>query len=43
MEKKLNGIYTRMLVSDIEQVLETVPHKTAAVPPHTTRHENYQN
>ena len=28
--------------SNIEQVLETAPHKTATVRPATTRHENYQ-
>ena len=27
--------------SNIEQVLEAAPHKTAAVPPTTTHHENY--
>ena len=26
---------------NIEQVLEAVPYKAAAVPPFTTRHENY--
>ena len=26
-----------------EQVLESTPHKTAAVRPPTTHHENYQN
>ena len=30
-------------VSDIEQVLETAPHKAAAERPPTTHHENYQN
>ena len=29
--------------SNIEQVLETAPHKAAAVRPPTTYHENYQN
>ena len=29
--------------SNIEQVLETAPHKTAAIRPLTTHHENYQN
>ena len=29
--------------SNIEQVLEVAPHKTAAVWPPTTHHENYQN
>ena len=29
--------------SNIEQVLETAPHKTTNVRPPTTRHENYQN
>ena len=29
--------------SNIEQVLETVPYKAAAVWPPTTHHENYQN
>ena len=27
----------------IEQILETAPHKTAAVRPPTIHHENYQN
>ena len=40
MEKRLDANYTRML-SNIEQVLETTPHKTAAVRPSTTRDENY--
>ena len=43
MEKKLDGNYTRIPASDIEQVLETVPHKAAAVQPLTTHHESYQN
>ena len=30
-------------VSNIEQVLETAPHKTAALRLPTTRHENNQN
>ena len=29
--------------SDIEQVLEAAPHKTASVWTPTTHHENYQN
>ena len=29
--------------SNIKQVLETAPHKTATVRQPTTRHENYQN
>ena len=29
--------------SNIEQVLEAATHKTAAVRPTTTLHENYQN
>ena len=29
--------------SNIEQVLETAPHKAAAIRPPTTHHENYQN
>ena len=29
--------------SNIEQVLETTPHKAAAIRPPTTHHENYQN
>ena len=41
--------YTRMsriyknAVSCIEQVLDAASHKTAAVRPPTTHHENYQN
>ena len=30
-------------MSNIEQVLEAVPHKAAAVQPPTTHHENYQS
>ena len=40
IEKKLDGNYTRML-RPIEQVLKAAPHKTAAVRPSTTHHENY--
>ena len=29
--------------SNIEQVLETAPHKAAAIQPPTTHHENYEN
>ncbi len=29
--------------SNIEQVMESAPHKAAAVRPPTTHHENYQN
>ena len=29
--------------SNIEEFLETAPHKIATVQPPTTRHENYQN
>ena len=29
--------------SNIEQILETAPHKATAVRPPTTHHENYQN
>ena len=43
MEKKLDGNCTRMLRANIEQVLETTPHKTAVIQPPTTHHENYQN
>ena len=31
------------LKSSIEQVLETAPHKAAAIRQPTTHHENYQN
>ena len=30
-------------VSNIEQVLETTPHKAAAIRPPTTHYENYQS
>ena len=43
MEKKLDGNYTRIVASNIEQVLETAPNKAAAVRSLTTHHENYQN
>ena len=43
MEKKLDGNYTRMFASNIEQVLEAATHKAAAVRPPTTHLENYQN
>ena len=29
--------------SNIEQVMETAPHKTVTVRPPTTHHENYQS
>ena len=38
MEKKLDG---KNAVSNIEQVLEATPHKTAAIQPPTTPHKNY--
>ena len=41
LEKKLDGNYTRMLVQ-FEQVLEVTHHKTTAVRPPTTYHENYK-
>ena len=41
MKKKLDGNYTRMLQSNIEQVLEVAPHKAAALQLVTTYHENY--
>ena len=31
------------VASNIEQVLEATPHKTVAVRPPTTHHENYPN
>ena len=43
MEKQLDGNYAKMLRANIEQILETAPHKTAAVRPLTTHHEIYQN
>ena len=41
-EKAWRQLY-RNAASNIEQVLEVTPHKTAAVRPPTTYHENYQN
>ena len=41
-EKTWQQLHTNA-ASNIEQVLETAPHKTAAVQPPTTCHENYQN
>ena len=40
--KKLDGNYTKNVASFIEQVLEATPHKTAAVWPPTSHHENHQ-
>ena len=43
MEKKTWRQPHKNAASEIEQVLDGVPHKTATVRPPTTRHENYQN
>ena len=43
IEKRLGGNYTRMLASNIEQVLEAALDKAAAVRPPITHHENYQS
>ena len=39
--EKISTVITQKSASDTEQVLETAPHKTAAVWPPTTRHEIY--
>ena len=43
MEKKFDGNHTTIAVSCIEQVLEAIAHKTAAVRPLTTDHENHSS
>ena len=40
MEKKDQRQLHKKAASNIEQVLETTPHKAAAIQP-TTHHENY--
>ena len=42
-EKKNWRQLNKNAASNIEQDLEAAPHKAAAVRPHTTHHENYQN
>ena len=42
MEKKLRRQLLKNAACNIERVLETTPHKAAAIRPHTTHHENYQ-
>ena len=41
LEKKLDGNYTRMLRSNIEQILVATPHKAPTIQPPTSYHENY--
>ena len=41
LEKKLDGNFTRMFASNIEQVLATTPHKTTTIRPLASHHENY--
>ena len=41
MEKKAWRQLYKNIASNIEQVLEAAPHKTASVRPLTTHHENY--
>ena len=43
MEKKTWRQLHENAASNIEQVLETAPHKAAALWPPTIHHENYQN
>ena len=43
LEKKLDGNYTRMPASNLEQVLAATPHKTPTVRPPTSYHENYSS
>ena len=43
MEKKLDRIYTKMLRAVLNKFWKQTPHKTAAVRPPTTPHENYQS
>ena len=43
MEKRLVGKLRKNAASNIEQVLETAPHKAATIRPPTTHLENYQN
>ena len=38
-ESLVSGFF--IFVSNIEQVLEAIPHKAAAVRPPTANHENY--
>ena len=42
VEKTWRQLHTKA-ASNIEQVLDTAPQKTATVRPPTTRHEKYQN
>ena len=41
-EKAWQQLY-KYAASNTEQVLETAPHKAAAIRPPTTHHENYQS
>ena len=41
LDKKLDSNYTRMLRSNIEQVLAATPHKAPTIWPPTSHHENY--
>ena len=43
MEKKAWRQLHKNAVSNIGQVLETAPHKAAAIRPPTTHYKNYQN
>ena len=42
MEKKLKRNYIKIAASNIDQVLETEPHKAAAIRLPTTHNENYK-
>ena len=41
--EKASRQFHKNVASNIEQVVETAPDKTAAIRPPTTHHENYQN
>ena len=43
LEKKLNGIYTRIAACCFEQILEAGPYKIAAVQPLTSHLANHPN
>ena len=43
LERKLDGNYTRMFESSIEQVLATTPHETPTIRTLAPHHENYTN
>ena len=43
LKKKLDGNYTRMVASNIEQVLPATPHKAPTIRSPASHHENYSS